>query len=307
MDNPTWEQQLIANTLKEQLVLQKKERRWKMFTRLVFLIIVGMVILSFFSQQKTGTIHKDHVALVNLEGMIGPEHTNADEIAAGLREAFENDNAKALILRINSPGGAPVQSAYIYDEIVRLKQTRPDFKVYAVIADIGASGAYYVAAAADEIYANASSLVGSIGVVMRNFGFVDAMQKVGVQQRSLSAGDNKLMLDPFSPEDPKQTQLAQDLLDNVHKHFIQAVQDGRKDKLVNQGDLFSGRIWTGEQALKVGLVDGLKSPGQVARDIVKIEDVVDYSVKDNLLERIATKIGSSFSKGISSAFEQKMY
>lgn len=217
---------------------------------------------------------------------------------AGLDAAFSSEATKAVILEINSPGGSPVQSSNIYNEIRRLREKHEEIPLYVVVSDIAASGGYFVAAAADRIFVNRSSLVGSIGVRMDNFGFVELMKKLGIERRLLTAGENKGLLDPFLPENTAQKAHLQTMLDDVHRHFIEAVMQGRGDKLVKEGDLFSGLIWTGEKAIELGLVDAYGTSKSVARDIVGAEKLVDFTPKNALLERIADRIGASVSDRI---------
>lgn len=299
-ENQKWERELIEKAVLAQVKELTRQRRWSIFFKLFFISLIVFVIFMGFKNGKPRSVIKEHTALVNVDGIIGSDNgVTADEIATGLREAFESEQSKAVIVRIHSPGGSPVQSAYVYDEIMRLKALYPNKKVYAVITDIGASGGYFIAAAADEIYANASSIVGSIGVLMPNFGFKDLAEKVGVEQRSLSAGDNKMFMDPFAPQDEKQIAHAQKLLDNVHKQFIDAVKKGRGDRLKNSGEIFSGLFWTGEQAMALGLVDHLGSAGYVAREVVQQEHIIDYTVSDNLLDRLASRFGAAMGQSIS--------
>jgi protease-4 len=225
------------------------------------------------------------------------EEAGADNVIAGLEAAFKHENTKAVIVEINSPGGSPVESSYIYNEINRLRDKYEVIPVYAVVADIAASGGYFVASAADKIFVNRSSLVGSIGVRMDNFGFVELMKKIGVERRLLTAGENKGLLDPFLPEDQQQKAHIQDMLNEVHEHFIQAVKDGRGDRLVEQDGLFSGLIWTGERAIELGLVDNFGSSKTVARDIVNAEKIVDFTPKSALFARLVDRLGASISAG----------
>ncbi len=299
--SPGWEKEVLEKALLSTVEEQKRSRRWGIFFKLIFVGYILFMTIYWF-QGKPKQVLKDHVALIDLMGTIGQgQEVEADQIASSLRRAFEEPKVKSVILRINSPGGTPVQSAYIYDELMRLRKKDPSKKVYAVVVDICASGAYYVAAGADEIYANPSSIVGSIGVIMPGFGFVDVMKKVGVEQRSLAAGKNKMFMDPFSPENPEQKQVAQNLIDNVHQHFIDAVKAGRGSRIKgNPEELYSGLVWTGSKALELGLVDGLGSAGYVAREVIKIEEIIDYSASHSLLDRLASKMGASMSKQLSS-------
>lgn len=220
----------------------------------------------------------------------------ADDVIPALKDAFRESNAKAVLLRINSPGGTPVQAGTLYKEIRRLREKHPEKKVYAVITDIGASGAYYVAAAADEIYADPSSLIGSIGVISDGFGFVDAMSKVGVERRVITAGKNKGFMDPFSPLNPEHKAFMEEVLRNVHQQFVGAVKQGRGARLKDDPELFSGLVWSGEQALSLGLIDGFGSPGSVARDVIRQSRMVDYSTEKDPFDALADKLGVSMGR-----------
>ena len=229
---------------------------------------------------------------MNLKGVIADgEEANADFLVTGLRAAFEDVGVQAVILRINSPGGSPVQSGYVYDEIKRLRSLHPEKPLYAVISDIGASGAYYIAAAADQIYADKASLVGSIGVVASGFGFVDTLEKLGVERRLYTSGDHKGFLDPFSDEKPKEVAFWKSVLGNTHEQFISKVKEGRGDRLKVNDDVFSGLIWNGEQALEMGLIDGLGSAGFVAREVVGAEEIVDFTPRPDPFERLTKTLG----------------
>lgn len=292
--SPSWERDIIEKTLMAAYTEQRRRRRWSIFFKIIFFGIILIGLFLAWPQSKQSVVGVSHTALIDLKGGIFEgEEANADSIASALRLAYEEEQAKAIILRINSPGGSPVQSAYIYDEIMRLKAIYPDKRLYAVITDIGASAAYYVASAADEVYANGSSLVGSIGVLLPVFGFVDVMQKVGIEQRTVYSGENKLFLDPFSPMSEKQHNFALALTKNVHEQFIQAVKKGRGDRLKNDPVIFSGLAWTGEQALELGLIDGLGSAGYVAREVIKEENILDYTLPQNLFEKVLSRFTSS--------------
>ncbi len=298
------EWQVIEKMLMEAHKEQKKARRWGIFFKvLVFVYIFAVLILLRAGGQFSGAIdsQKEHIGLVDVSGVIASDsEANANTIVTGLRKAFEAKNSKAVILAINSPGGSPVQSGYVNDEIYRLKEKYPEKKVYAVISDLGASGAYYIAAAADEIYADKASLVGSIGVVASGFGFVDLLEKLGVERRQYTSGDHKGFLDPFSPQNPDEVDFWKEVLSDTHEQFIGVVKKGRQDKLdFDNPDLFTGLIWNGEQALELGLVDGLGSAGTVARDVIGIEEIVDYGVKSNPLTQIVERFGVSVGKGVS--------
>lgn len=275
---------------------QRKSRRWGIFFKLLtFIYLFALLLLFQFPVGESLKAAKGgHTALIEINGSIAADElASADNVVSSLRVAFEEKNAKAVVLRINSPGGSPVQAGYVYDEIRRLRQEYPDKKVYAVISDIGASGAYYIAAAADEIYADKASLVGSIGVVAGGFGFTGLMDKLGVERRLYTAGENKAFLDPFSPENEDEVAFWQGVLKTTHKQFIEQVRAGRGDRLVEDDRLFSGLVWTGEQALELGLVDGLGNASYVAREIVGQEELVDYSRRGSPLQELVDQFGVS--------------
>lgn len=295
----SWERSLIEKALLENVKEQRRARRWRGFYKFLIFAFIAIVIFMAFSGKSTKqTILKEHVAQIDLTGEIGMQHEiESDNVISSLQRAFNEQRTKAIVLRINSPGGTPVQSAYIYDEILRLRKLHPNKKVYGVISDICASGAYYVAAACDGIYANPSSMIGSIGVLMPNFGFVETMKKLGVEQRSLTAGKNKLFLDPFSEKDEDQVRFAKTLLEDIHTQFIKAVKKGRGDKLKGNDDvLFTGLIWTGDQALALGLIDGLGDAGYVKREIIKLDETVDYTQTTNIFDKMFSKFGVTVGK-----------
>lgn len=280
---------------------QRRSRRWGIFFKLLtFAYLFALLFIIRFPVSDTlDAAAGRHTALVDIQGPIAAgELASADNIVGSLRSAFEDENAAAVVLRINSPGGSPVQAGYVYDEIRRLRAENPEKKVYAVISDIGASGAYYIAAAADEIYANRASLVGSIGVVAGGFGFTEAMDKIGIDRRLYTAGENKAFLDPFSPENSEEVQFWQSVLETTHAQFIEAVKAGRGDRLVDDERLFSGLIWSGEQALELGLIDGLGSASFVAREVVGEEELVDYSRRKSPLQDIVDQLGVAVGAGL---------
>ena len=304
--NPkNFEQSLVNELAREVLNEQRRNRRWGIFFKALF----ALYLLSFFliylsNNTDVGSFSTDkHTALIEINGVIAANtEARADYVVGGLRRAFEDENTEGIILRINSPGGSPVQAGYINDEIKRLRGKYPDIPVYAVISDICASGGYYIAAAADKIYANKASIVGSIGVVMAGFGFVDAIEKLGVERRMLHAGENKGFMDPFQPLKQDEAEHVQGLLTEVHQQFIDVVKDGRGDKLVGEEKLFSGLIWSGEEGVKLGLVDELASASKVARDVIGAEDIVDYTRRDNYLDQFAKQMGASLMQTISRSF-----
>ena len=297
-----FEQSLVNELAKEILIEQRRSRRWGIFFKLLLAIYFFSFLLIYLAgeSEMSGLTGGKHTALVDIEGVIAADtDANADYIVTGLRHAFEDKNTKGVILRINSPGGSPVQAGYVNDEIKRLREEYPDIPLYAVISDICASGGYYIAAAADKIYANKASIVGSIGVIMSGFGFVDAIDKLGIERRLLHAGEHKGFMDPFQPIKTDEKNHVQGLLDEIHQQFIDVVKEGRGDRLVNDDKLFTGLIWSGEESVKLGLVDGLASASQVARDIIGAEDIVDYTKHENYLDRFANRIGSAMFNSLS--------
>ncbi len=287
---------------------QRRSRRWRIFFILLFfayITIVGIVLMDGSGGAGSPKLSEEgkHTALVQMPGTIAiGEKAGAETVIAGLQAAFEHEETVGVILEINSPGGSPVQSSYIYDEIRRLRSEHESIPLYVVVSDIAASGGYFVAAAADRIYVNKSSLIGSIGVRMDNFGFVGLMEKLGVERRLLTAGENKGLLDPFLPEDAGQKAHLQIMLDEVHRHFIDAVKQGRGDRLSHQADLFSGLIWTGEKAIELGLVDEYGTTKSVAKDIIKAESVINFTPKGHLFDRIAERIGAVIGQQLKTFF-----
>ena len=288
------EWKLIEKTMLQLGVEQRRSRRWGVFFKVLtfsYLFALLFIMADSFGDKKMGDA-ETYTALVDLRGVIAAgEEASADFLVTGLRAAFEAEGTKAVILRINSPGGSPVQSGYVYDEIKRLRTLHPDTPLYAVISDIGASGAYYIAAAADQIYADKASLVGSIGVVASGFGFVDTMEKLGVERRLYTSGKNKAFLDPFSKEKESEVQFWNGVLNKTHEQFIAKVKEGRGDRLHIDEDTFSGLIWNGEQALEKGFIDGLGSSGFVAREIVGAAEIVDFTPQPDPFERFTKTLG----------------
>lgn len=287
---------------------QRRSRRWRIFfIILTFLYLSPIVLLSldlndldFLSMDEESS--GKHTALVKMTGVIAEgESAGSKSIIRGLQAAFKDKDTAGVVLEINSPGGSPVQSADIYDEIKRLRKTYEDIPLYAVVSDVAASGGYFVAAASDKIFVNKSSLVGSIGVRMDSFGLVGLIDKMGIERRLLTAGENKGLLDPFLPENEKHKEHLQAMLNQVHQHFIEAVKQGRGDRLKETPDLFSGLIWSGEESIKLGLVDGYGSTKSVAREVIKHKDVVDFTSKELLLDRLAERVGASFAQAFSTA------
>ena len=280
---------------------QRRSRRWGIFFKLlgfIYLFALLFVALGWLGK-RDGVATTKHTAVVELRGVIAADHPgSADNINVGLQEAFKDKNTQGVVLRINSPGGSPVQAAQINDEIRRLRAKYPNTPMYAVVEDICASGGYYVAVAADKIFVNESSIVGSIGVLMDGFGFSGTLEKLGVERRLLSAGENKGFLDPFSPINPEQREHAQTMLDAIHQQFMKVVREGRGERLKDAPELFSGLMWTGQKSIDIGLTDALGSVEYVAREIIKAEDLVDYTPRENIAERVAKRFGATFADSL---------
>lgn len=297
-----WQRDLVNRLAFASLNEQRRARRWSVFFKFLLALYLGAVLLLYWptdwpAMTKTGG---KHTALVELKGIISDElEASADIVIAGLQDAFEDDNTAGVILRINTPGGSPVQAGYIYNEIKRLREKYPDTPIYAVVTDMCASGGYYVAAATDKIYVDKASIVGSIGVRMDSFGFVGGMEKLGIERRLYTAGESKGFLDPFSPARDSDIEHINAVLNNIHEQFITAVREGRGERLQDDPELFSGLIWTGEEGLELGLVDAIGSAGYVAREVIGEEEVVDYSQEPDLLERLTNRIGVAMAKGLS--------
>ncbi|PMY44455.1 MULTISPECIES: signal peptide peptidase SppA [Pseudomonas] len=296
-DDKSWK--LLEKTLLAGVQEQRRSRRWGIFFKFltfVYLLVALLLFTPLMDMEKTATRGAGYTALIEVTGMIADkESASADNIVTGLRAAFEDSKVKGVVLRINSPGGSPVQSGYVYDEIRRLRGLHPNIKVYAVISDLGASGAYYIASAADQIYADKASLVGSIGVTAAGYGFVGTMEKLGVERRTYTSGEHKSFLDPFQPQKPEETQFWQSVLDTTHRQFIASVKQGRGERLKDKDhpELFSGLVWSGEQALQLGLIDGLGSASSVARDVVGEKELVDFTVQESPFDRFSKKLGAS--------------
>lgn len=299
MDNELIEKLLMANVAE-----QRRARRWKYIWRFAFLGFGLIVITTTWIAESRLASHPSerHTALVDLSGIIDSKgEASAELINQALREAFETKSAAGVILRINSPGGSPVQSGMVYDEMRRLKAQHKDKPLVVVVEEMAASGGYYIAAAADSIYVDKASLVGSIGVRMDGFGFTEAMKKLGVERRVLTAGENKALMDPFLPVDPKQKAAVQSMLGDVHRQFIEAVKKGRGDRLKANPEIFSGMVWTGSKSVELGLADGLGSVDSVARDVIKADLVVDYTLQPSFAERIAKRFGTSMGESVARA------
>lgn len=298
-----WERETINKLAFAAITEQRRSRRWTIVFRVLVLVwMFSFLGLTLIDEQETNIELSAHTALIEIKGVISDDaEASADNVITALRKAFKNEKAAGVILRINSPGGSPVQAGYVNDEIIRLRNKYPDKPLYAVITDICASGGYYIAAAADQIYADKASLVGSIGVIMNGFGFTEAMDKLGIERRLLTAGAHKGFLDPFSPLNTEEVTHIKEQLDNLHNQFIDVVKNGRGDKLVDDEKLFSGYIWSGEKSVELGLVDALGSSSYVAREILGEEKIVDYTVRPTFIDRFAERIGASMGKSISAS------
>jgi protease-4 len=301
---PTYEaalEQVAFSLLRE----RRNEQRWRVFFRLAWLGIALAVLWAVFvARNHVNAPSGPHTALIEVRGEIAADgEASAEGLVSAIKSAFEDSGAQAVVLRINSPGGSPVQAGIINDEIRRLKALHKK-KVYAVVEEMCASGAYYIAVAADEIYVDKASLVGSIGVLMDGFGFTGTMEKLGVERRLLTAGENKGMLDPFSPQNAKQTAYAKAMIDQIHQQFIKVVKDGRGARLKETPETFSGLFWNGEEALRQGLVDKVGNLDYVAREVVRAEEIVDYTPHENLAERFAKRFGAAVGHGAVKALRE---
>jgi protease-4 len=292
-----WERAVLERLARDALEENRKARRWGIFFKLFFAVYLLVVLILAVVDFGGKPLASRYTALVDVEGAIATgTPASADNIISGLRAAFEAKGTQGVILRTNSPGGSPVQAGYIYDEIRRLRAKHPKIPLYAVIGDMCASGCYYAVAAADKIYADKGSLVGSIGVLINSFGFTDTMKKLGVERRLLTAGEHKGFLDPFGPLKPEERRHALQLLNRIHQQFIQAVREGRGEALRETRDMFSGLFWTGDQAIKLGLVDALGSAGYVAREVVGAEEIADFTFRENVFDRFARRIGTAMAQ-----------
>ncbi len=310
-----WERDILRDLAFATIKEQRRARRWRIFFILLFFTYLFVTLAIFvepdwLSGDEEGG--KKHTALVEVQGVIAADaQASADKIVTSLRRAFKDEKTAGVIIRINSPGGSPVQAGYINDEIRRLREKYPDIPVYAVATDMCTSGGYYIAAAADKIYADKATIIGSIGVLMNGFGFVGAMEKLGVERRLLTAGEHKGFLDPFSPMKKEDLAHIQSVLKDVHNQFITVVKQGREKSLTEKGklelldnpDLFSGLLWTGEQAMKLGLVDGLGSSSYIAREIIKAEKIKDFTSKPNYLDRFAERLGVTMARTLAQQFK----
>jgi protease-4 len=300
MEPGSWERQTLEKVALAAIAEQRRSRLWGiLFKSLLFIYLFALLFIGMGWFGKKDSSPGKHTALVELNGIISStSQASADVITAGLQDAFKDKGTQGIILRINSPGGSPVQAGRINDEIRRLRAKYPKIPVYAVIEDICASGGYYVAVAADKIYVDKASIVGSIGVLMDGFGFTGTMEKLGVERRVLTAGENKAFLDPFSPVVESQQKLAQQMLGQVHQQFINVVRQGRGKRLKETPDMFSGLMWIGQKSVELGLADALGNVDYVARDVIKAEDIVDFTPRENVAERLAKRIGAGMADSL---------
>jgi len=296
MADEHWERTLLEQLARDALDERRRARRWGiLFRSLMFGLLFAalLAVLVLIGARERACIDKC-TALVEVRGELDASgRSSADRVNAGLQAAFKNAGTKGVVVRINSPGGSPVQAGQIYDEMRRLRAAHPDIPLYVVVEEIAASGGYYVAAAADRIYVDKASVIGSIGVIMEGFGFTGAMEKVGVERRVIAAGENKDFLDPFEPVNPRQRTYVQGMLDDIHLQFIAAVKEGRGARLKEQPGMFSGLVWNGKRAIDLGLADALGSLDFVAREVVKAEEIVDFTPEDNIAERVARRFGAT--------------
>jgi protease-4 len=294
-----WERKALEKVALAAIQEQRRARHWSIFFKLLlFIYLFALLFIALgWTGRKDSTSSGKHTAMVELRGVIGPESAaSADNIVTGLQEAFKDKRTQGVILRINSPGGSPVQAGHINDEIRRLREKYPNIPVYAVVEDICASGGYYVAVAADHIYVDKGSIIGSIGVLMDGFGFTGLMDKLGIERRLLAAGKNKGFLDPFSPIREDQQKYAETMLDEIHQQFITVVRQGRGKRLKETPDLFSGLLWVGTRSVELGLADGLGSVDYVARELIKAEEIVDFTPRENIAERVARRFGAAMAE-----------
>lgn len=300
-NDPNWERGLITKIASDALVEQRRRRRWGIFFKLLTFAYITIVLLLMvdWSSRTDFTGGKKYTAVVELNGIIAPgADASAENVILGLQAAFKDKSTQGVILRINSPGGSPVQAQTIYDEMRRLRKKYPDIPLYAVVEDICASGGYFVAVGADRIYVGKASIVGSVGVLMNGFGFTGLMDKLGVERRLITAGKNKGMLDPFSPQREQDKEYIEAMMKDIHQQFISVVREGRGKRLKETPDMFSGLIWTGEKSVELGLADGYGSLDSVARDVVKAEDIVDFTKKEGFAEKVARRFGASVASSL---------
>src|SRR5262245_23648322 len=295
-NNPNWERDLVTNLASAALKEQRRARRWGIFFKLLTFAYITFILVLAVDWKGRAEMSggKKHTAMVDVNGLIAPgTDASAERVMAALQAAFKDKNTQGVVVRCNSPGGSPVQAQTIYDEMRRLRKQYPEIPLYAVVEDVCASGGYFVAVGADRIFVAKASIVGSIGVLMNGFGFTGLMEKIGVERRLITAGENKGMLDPFSPMEEKDVAHAKQLMADIHQQFIAVVREGRGKRLKETPETFSGLIWTGQKSVELGLADGFGTLESVARDVVKAEDIVDFSTKESVMEKFARRFGAS--------------
>jgi protease IV len=294
-----WERELVTKLATAALKEQRRARLWGIFFKLLTFAYITLILMMAVDWKRADVGGKKHTAMVEVNGLIAPgTDASAERVTSALQAAFKDKNTQGVVVRCNSPGGSPVQAQTIYDEMKRLRKKYSDIPLYAVIEDVCASGGYFVAAGADRIYVGKASIVGSIGVLMNGFGFTGLMEKLGVERRLITAGENKGMLDPFSPLDEKDKEHVKKLMGDIHQQFISVVREGRGKRLKEGPEIFSGLIWTGAQSIDLGLADGIGSLDSVARDVVKAEDIVDFSQREGIAEKVARRFGASIASSV---------
>ncbi len=300
-----WQRDVLERLLFAAVREQRRSRRWSIFFRLLTFawLTIALLLAGGWLVRDASVTSGRHTALIELNGVIAAEgEASADDIVEALRSAFDDGNTAGVVLRVNSPGGSPVQAGIIHDEILRLRAEHPQTPIYAVVDEVCASGAYYVAVAADRIFVDKASLVGSIGVLIEGFGFTGTMEKLGVERRLLTAGENKGFLDSFSPLPEDQRRHAQAMLEQIHGQFVDVVRKGRGDRLKETQETFSGLVWTGERSIELGLADATGTLDSVARDVIRVENVVDFSPRANFAERLARRFGATAGEAMAAAF-----
>ena len=308
---PQWERSVLEKVALKAIEEQRRARQWGILFKLLWVTFAFLVLAAFLGwigrgdrdANTTAATGTRHTAVVDVEGVIGVEaKASADHIIRGLNRAFKDSNTAGVLLRINSPGGSPVQAGRVNDEIRRLRAKYPAIPLYAVVEDLCASGGYYIAVAADKIYVDKASLVGSIGVIINGFGFTGAMEKLGIERRAYTSGENKDFLDPFAPENPGHREYAKKMIGEIHEQFIKTVRQGRGNRLKESPDMFSGLVWTGERSIELGLADGLGSTDSVARDVIKAEKLVNFTPEENVFERFSKTFGASAGEALGRGF-----
>jgi protease IV len=304
---PNWERSVLEKVALKAIEEQRRSRQWSTLFKLLWFTFAFLILASVLGwigrpdRDVTATLGK-HTAVVDVEGIIGVDSkASAEKLIKGLNRAFKDVNTQGVVLRINSPGGSPVQAGYVNDEVRRLRAKYPNIPVIAVVQDLCASGGYYIAVSADKIYVDKASLIGSIGAIMGGFGFVGAIDKLGIERRAYTSGENKDFLDPFQPENPKHREHAKQMLGEIHQQFIKVVRQGRGARLKESPEIFSGLVWTGEKSIELGLADALGSTEYVAREVIKAEKLVDFTPDENVFERLSKSFGTSFGQSLGHA------